>query len=220
MTNHLLYGKVEKNVDKTQLYPTPDDIIYKLIEFVLEEKLYDFSKMPRVHDENLWVMDAGAFDGRWGYRFCDLLCDYQKDVGSIKYDLVELLSRKEVEERGGVIRDYGFLSSALFETDYIGNSWQKKYNIVIGNPPYGNEYKSFWKRSMECLVDNGLIMWLLPSEYIHGAWRKEFVNPYLEYVISPHQRIDFTGAGSPNRNYSFFIYNKSKLKEGYQGFII
>lgn len=221
MTNHLLYNKVEKNVDKTQLYPTPTDTIIDVLDYVFDRLDYFYSLMPTA-DEHFNIMDAGSFDGRWGYYFIDYLLGIGWNIKHPKVTNVELLSEQEVLDKGGNKYYYDSNSNNLnlFETDFIKNSWQQKYNIVVGNPPYGNEFKGFWKNAKKCLLPGGLIMWLLPTEYLNGQWRKNNVNTYLEHCISISKRIDFTAAGSPNRNYSFFVYNIGKYYDGYKGHII
>jgi hypothetical protein len=205
---------VKKKIDETQLYPTPTEIITEILDEIFSKYLYDYSRMGT---DTFNILDAGAFDGRWGGYFQTWVQDYYKIKTHATY--IELLDEATVLKAGRSYWDRD-KSTVLFETSFLDYAPEEKFNVVIGNPPYGKEFPLFWKKAKECLIPNGLIMWLLPTEYLNGQWRKDNVNPYLEHVYNLSRRIDFTGKGSPNRNYSFFVYNMSKITEGYTGHIL
>lgn len=101
---------------------------------------------------------------------------------------------------------------------------QKKYDLVVGNPPYGDAVNNdrfrftpinFIKKCAEMLADDGLIVFLLESDYFRSINRHEY---FKESGVFLRKKIDIIGRlkflqngkseGSASRYHSIFEFSK------------
>lgn len=101
--------------------------------------------------------------------------------------------------------------------DVIINSYyniRDKFDIIIGNPPY-SEAQEFIEHSFELLKENGILIFLLRTNFLESKKRYEFWKKYpLSKLYTLSKRPSFTGKGTDATSYSWFIWDKStKLQE-------
>ena len=88
-----------------------------------------------------------------------------------------------------------------------------KFDIIIGNPPY-SEAQEFIEHSFELLKENGILIFLLRTNFLESKKRFEFWKMYplsKLYVLS--KRPSFTGKGTDATSYSWFIWDKTTNKQ-------
>ena len=101
--------------------------------------------------------------------------------------------------------------------DVIINSYyniRDKFDIIIGNPPY-SEAQEFIEHSFELLNENGILIFLLRTNFLESKKRYEFwkKNP-LSKLYTLSKRPSFTGKGTDATSYSWFIWdNSSNVQE-------
>ena len=83
-----------------------------------------------------------------------------------------------------------------------------KYDIIIGNPPY-SEAQEFIEHSFELLKENGILIFLLRTNFLESKKRYEFWKKYpLSKLYTLSKRPSFTGKGTDATSYSWFIWEK------------
>lgn len=96
--------------------------------------------------------------------------------------------------------------------DVIINSYyniRDKFNIIIGNPPY-SEAQEFIEHSFKLLNENGILIFLLRTNFLESKKRFEFWKKYpLSRLYTLSKRPSFTGKGTDATSYSWFIWDKS-----------
>ena len=112
------------------------------------------------------------------------LVDYViKNKKNIKFDLNEIdktIKLLESVKKKNVI--YG---------DFLKQKIKKKYNTIIGNPPYvktrtGNLYLNFIDRCYQLLKINGELIFIVPSDFIKLTSSFKIINQMLENGTFTH----------------------------------
>lgn len=145
------------------------------------------------------ILDIGCGDG--------IYCKYAKlqwpNVHTTGYDVVDR-NPEFVDD----FRNY----------DYLSNPAINKYDLIIGNIPYGIAEKLLTKAWLE-LNDNGIMQQLLLLNFISSQGRSPYNNGFfaktnlLKLMVSS-KRPSFTGNGKTDaREYANFIWQK-----GYNGY--
>ncbi len=81
-------------------------------------------------------------------------------------------------------------------------------DLILGNPPY-NEAEAHVRHALEIVETNGTVAFLLRLAFLESQERKAFWKefpPEAVYVLS--KRPSFTGGGTDNAAYGFFIWRK------------
>ena len=101
--------------------------------------------------------------------------------------------------------------------DVIINSYyniRDEYDIIIGNPPY-SEAQEFIEHSFELLKENGILIFLLRTNFLESKKRYDFWKKHpLSKLYTLSKRPSFTGKGTNATSYSWFIWdNSSNVQE-------
>lgn len=102
---------------------------------------------------------------------------------------------------------------------------KRKYDLIIGNPPYGDAVSNdrfrftpinFIKKCSELLADDGLIVFLLESDYFRSKNRHEYFKKsgvFLSKKIDIVGRLKFLADGtampSASRYHSIYEFSKN-----------
>ena len=96
--------------------------------------------------------------------------------------------------------------------DVIINSYyniRDEYDIIIGNPPY-SEAQEFIEHSFGLLKENGILIFLLRTNFLESKKRYEFWKKHpLTKLYTLSKRPSFTGKGTDATSYSWFIWDNS-----------
>ena len=105
------------------------------------------------------------------------------------------------------------ISDEVIIGDFLKKDDFKKYDIIIGNPPYSQAIE-FVEKSLELLSDNGILLFLLRTAFLESKSRYEFwqKNP-LTGLYTLSKRPSFTGKGTDSTSYSWFLWDKSNEKQ-------
>ena len=105
------------------------------------------------------------------------------------------------------------LSDRVVIDDFLYRNIQNKYDIIIGNPPYSLAIE-FVKKSLNCLKDDGILIFLLRTAFLESRGRYKFwqENP-LTGLLTLSKRPSFTGHGTDATSYSWFVWDKSTDKQ-------
>lgn len=176
-------------------YPTP-----------LEHSRAGVSLVPVTHRPE-YILDPGAGTGVWGKA-----CRERYPEAIICGTDIRPLPRPNV---------YDFWFSGGY--NYLLNQEENIFDLVVGNPPYGQfEGKKdvllaekFCRISLRLLKFGGFLVFLLPITFIAGQKRALGLyntNP-LYYLCPSAERPSFTGDDKTDATeYSFYIWRK-----GYRG---
>ena len=106
------------------------------------------------------------------------------------------------------------LTDNVIIDNFLERNIINKYDIIIGNPPYGLAIE-FVKKSLKSLKDDGILIFLLRTAFLESRTRYEFwqENP-LTGLLTLSKRPSFTGKGTDATSYSWFVWDKS-TKEQY-----
>jgi len=105
------------------------------------------------------------------------------------------------------------ISDAVIIGDFLELDINKKYDVIIGNPPYSLA-KEFVEKSLSCLKDDGVLIFLLRTAFLESKSRYEFwqQNP-LSGLYTLSKRPSFTGKGTDATSYSWFVWDKGSDKQ-------
>ena len=80
--------------------------------------------------------------------------------------------------------------------DFLVQNIEKKYDTIIGNPPYvktsdGNLYLSFTKKCYELLEENGELIFIIPSDFFKLTSASSLLNDMMKngtftHIFHPH----------------------------------
>ena len=121
---------------------------------------------------------------------------------------VTALELREEEEN-----NLNMLTNNVVIDDFLHRKITNKYDIIIGNPPYGLAIE-FVKKSLECLKDEGILIFLLRTAFLESKSRYQFwqENP-LTGLLTLSKRPSFTGKGTDATSYSWFVWDRSTNKQ-------
>ena len=164
-------SSIVRERDKNNYYPTPLPFVKWMLSEVLKNELY-----PRpMHLLN--YLDAGCGTGNFGIGLNDLRCE--------NVDGIELYYDRYKDD----------IPSSVYKTIYVQDlvdPIQKKYDVVLGNPPYTKKTKkhsgttdmvvNMYKTGLR---ENGLMFLLLPASFVHGKERFEklFTSEMMPYKV-------------------------------------
>lgn len=112
------------------------------------------------------------------------------------------------QEEQETLQEVGADSTII--ADFLTVDIAEKYDLIIGNPPY-SEALEFIQKSLQCLSDEGQLVFLLRTNFLESKKRFQFWQdfPLSElYVLS--KRPSFTGKGSDATSYSWFVWSKKE----------
>lgn len=123
---------------------------------------------------------------------------------SVQMDAVEL--REEEKEKLGSLADHLTIGNFL--------TWKsdKKYDLIITNPPYSLA-EEFVQHSFDLVnKDKGTIIMLLRINFLGSQHRYDFWHSYPLYHLHPLScRPSFTKSGTDQTEYAWFVWS-SKYK--------
>lgn len=125
-----------------------------------------------------------------------------------KSRLVTALELREEE-----INNLNNIADNVVISDYLKWNTDRKYNVIIGNPPYSMAIE-FIDKSLELLSDQGVLIFLLRTAFLESKSRYKFwqENP-LSGLYTLSKRPSFTGKGTDATSYSWFIWDKRTSKQ-------
>lgn len=168
-------------------YPTPPELC---------KAVYEANKI-NVNGKDLQVLDAGAGDGVWG----NVLRTVNQSA------IVTGVELRELPKPEGYDIWYTGTDFLKFE--------DKKYDLVIGNPPY-KFAEEFIRKAMEVVEDYGVVIFLLRLSFLES--KKRYEGLFTEFrpidVSVSVRRVSFSGnKKSDNTAYAVYKwlkgYNKS-----------
>ena len=168
-----------------------------------ERKPYDFYSTPIDCIENLLnnidlsnygndVLEPSAGNG----NICKVFKEYYPNK-----DLTAVELREE---------EYNNLCQLNIDDVIIDSFYniRDKFNIIIGYHPY-TEAQEFIEHSFELLKENGILIFLLRTNFLESKKRYEFWKKYpLTRLYTLSKRPSFTGKGTDATSYSWFIWEK------------
>ena len=140
----------------------------------------------------LEVLEPGAGSGNI-IKALQKYGDFEIDAVEIRPEEAENLQRLGVN----VIID-----------DFLSMETIKKYDLIIGNPPFGQAIE-FVKKSLDLLKPDGRLIFLLRTAFMESDRRFEFWQEdahQLTGLYTLHNRPSFTGHGTDATSYSWFVW--------------
>jgi adenine-specific DNA-methyltransferase len=123
----------------------------------------------------------------------------------------------EIDEKLNLIVNTDEIS--LTYCDFLTQSINKKYNTIIGNPPYvktkhGNLYIDFIEKCINLLDDSGELIFIVPSDFFKLTSASSLINSMLNegkitHVYHPHNENLFEHASI---DVIVFRYEKTNLR--------
>lgn len=100
-------------------------------------------------------------------------------------------------------------SPAEIHCDFLNTDLDRKYGVVISNPPY-TLAQEFITKALECTVDNGYVVMLLRIGFFGSAKRKKWFKAHMpEFTILHHKRPSFSNDGKTDSDYyAHFVWRK------------
>lgn len=106
------------------------------------------------------------------------------------------------------------ISDTVILGDFLGElNHDKKYNVIIGNPPY-TYAREFVEKCLTMLKEDGKLIFLLRTAFLESKSRYDFwqKNPISGlYVLS--KRPSFINGRTDATSYSWFVWDKSTDKQ-------
>lgn len=167
-------------------YATPLDVVEKLLA------VEDISSAKT-------ILEPSAGKG----NICQVI--RENGGGNIKLDAVEI--RSEEEE---VLKQY---CDDVIMGDFLTIDIDKKYDLIIGNPPFSHAMQ-FIQKSMDLLEEDGKLIFLLRTAFLESKSRYQFWqdNP-LSNLFVLAKRPSFDGISTDSTSYSWFIWDKKTMKQ-------
>lgn len=105
-------------------------------------------------------------------------------------------------------------SLAEIKTNYLNWTPDKKYNLIITNPPFKLALPII-KKALNDVKDNGFVIMLLRLNFFGSQKRKPFWDEYMpKYVFVHHKRMSFTDKGGTDSiEYGHFVWEKNNYPE-------
>lgn len=152
---------------------------------ILQEKLYDF-----INNNPIEILEPSVGRG-------DLVNYISQQNKSIRFDMYEIDSSIEmiVSDMSGGNLTYG---------DFLTIPITKKYDTIVGNPPYirtktGNLYIDFIEKCFTLLNENGELIFIIPSDFFKLTSASQLLQNMLihgtfTHIFHPHNERFFIGA--------------------------
>ena len=108
-------------------------------------------------------------------------------------------------------------SDNVIISDFLNLTLDKKYDLIIGNPPF-DKAKEFIEKSLGMLNEGGRLIFLLRTAFLESKARYEFwqQNP-LSRLLVFSRRPSFTQDGkADSTSYSWFVWDKSTQQQKIQ----
>lgn len=101
-------------------------------------------------------------------------------------------------------------SKAKIKDDFLKYNPNKKYDIVISNPPF-NFALDFIQKGLSLLKEDGYLVFLLRLNFFGSKIRNEFLLQNIpEYVFIHSKRMSFTDNGKKDSiEYAHFVFRKN-----------
>ena len=185
-------------------YPTPIEICRaSIIEYTRGILNTNTTKL---------VLDPGAGDGVWGKAFTK----YHNKLFGYKYEItgVELRDCSQPTYRDQWYNKVPYYDCWYNNTDFLTWESEKKFDIILGNPPYKYAEKFLFK-CFDLLAPGGTLFFLLRLSFLESKRRYKLLYSKCPpvYVSVSTRRISFTGnQKSDNTAYAIYYWEK-----GYDG---
>lgn len=127
--------------------------------------------------------------------------------GDFKIDAVEI--RQEEAE------NLQQLGVNVIIGDYLSMNIEKKYDLIIGNPPFGQAIE-FVEKSLGLLKPGGRLIFLLRTAFMESDKRFSFWQQpehQISGLYTLHARPSFTGHGTDATSYSWFIWEPGSRRQ-------
>lgn len=100
-------------------------------------------------------------------------------------------------------------SPAEIHGDFLNTDLDRKYGVVISNPPF-TLAQEFVTKALECTVDNGYVVMLLRIGFFGSAKREKWFKAHMpEFTILHHKRPSFSNDGKTDSDYyAHFVWRK------------
>lgn len=188
-----------KKRNKYDYYVTPDWVIEELLSEISEEKERDliFGISPESSNllSQLEILDPCAGGSlHHGMSYADFL----ESKGAKTIDTID-------------IRDD---SRASIKGNFLEMNLNKKYDLVITNPPYLSA-QQFVEKSLEVTKPGGLVIMLLRLNFLGSRKRLSFWKKNMPlYTFAHSRRVCFTGDNkTDSTEYAHFIWQKGNNPE-------
>ena len=139
----------------------------------------------------------------------DLVSHILNNISNIEFDMFEI--DKDIKLLDELNKD------DINYCDFLKNNLQKKYDTIIGNPPYvktkkGNLYRDFIEKCYNLLKNNGELIFIIPSDFFKLTSSVKLLNKMLEngtftHIFHPQREDLFEDA---NIDVLIFRYCKNK----------
>lgn len=168
----------------SDFYPTPKETVKSFL---------DAFPLPQEGT----VLEPGAGDGS--------IIKVLKKYGDFSIDAVEI--REEEQDH------LQKLGVNVMMGDYLNMDIDKKYDLIIGNPPFGQAME-FIEKSLKLLKPTGTLAFLLRTAFLESDKRFSFwQNHPLTGLYTLHKRPSFTGKGTDAASYSWFVWQPQEEQQ-------
>lgn len=99
--------------------------------------------------------------------------------------------------------------------DFLSMNLGKKYDLIIGNPPF-NQAIEFVEKCLGLLKPGGRLIFLLRTAFMESDQRFEFwqqEDHQLAGLYTLHKRPSFTGHGTDATSYSWFVWQPGSSRQ-------
>ncbi|MBR1642746.1 MAG: N-6 DNA methylase [Butyrivibrio sp.] len=145
-----------KNRKEKGAYYTPTEVVNSLISNLFSEK--DIKSKE--------IIDPCCGTGNFILQLPETVKSenvYANDIDeiSVKLARINYALKYDISERDMVI-------SHITQSDFLIDMEEKKYDIILGNPPWGSEvpYDAFVEKALKSLKDNGHLSFVLPESIL------------------------------------------------------
>lgn len=161
-------------------YPTPESSVRSFLD-----------NFPPFKD-GIDILEPGAGSGN--------IIKVLKEYGEFNFDAIEI--------RPEELKTLTEIGANTLIGDFLEMNITKKYDLIIGNPPF-NQAIDFVKKSLGLLKPNGKLVFLLRTAFMESNRRYEFWQDprhKLSGLYTLHERPSFTGHGTDATSYSWFVW--------------
>ena len=169
-----------KKRNEQDFYSTPTSAI--------ESILNEFSL-----GDGIDVLEPGAGNG-------NIIQCLQKKYNNLAIDAIEIR-----QDEYNALKQLGV---NVVIDDFLNMQISKKYDLIIGNPPFSLAIK-FINKCLNLLKPGGTLIFLLRTAFMESDrrfdfWQKE--KNQLTGLYTLHKRPSFTGKGTDATSYSWFVW--------------